>query len=90
MNSCEDLIEHFKKSLNDETCKVEYNWKFHKNVYYKSNIIGIFDNKICIMTIDEEKKLLNNKSIKQSCRFDTLYTDWGGMNVCTYCEIKNK
>lgn len=68
MNTCEDLIEQFKKSINSENFKLKYNWNFNKRgYYYKSNIIGMYDNKICNMTIDEETKLLNEKLLKPIC-----------------------
>ena len=88
MNTCNILIDQFKKSINGENFKVKYNYNYNEHGFYISNIIGIYDNKICNMTIDEEKTILDDKSSKQICRYDTLYSDWLEMNVCTYCEIK--
>ena len=89
MNTCKVLIEQFRNSINDENFKVKYDWKSDTHgYYYKKNIIGMYDDKRCNMTIDEENKILDDKSLKRICRYDTLYSNWLEMEVYTYCEIK--
>ena len=63
---------------------------FFYNHYFRFDftVISKYDNKICNMTIDEEIKLLDEKSLKQKCKCDTLYSNWLEMTVNTSCEIK--
>ena len=89
--TCKDLIEQFRKSINGEIFEVKYNWDSdERGIYYKSNTIGMYDNKTCNMTIDEETKLSDKKLVIQNCRYDSLYSYWLEMNVPTSCEIKKK
>lgn len=91
MNMCKDLIEQFRKSTNGETFKIKYKWNYdERGYYYESKIIGIYDNKTCNMTIDEETTLSDDKLLTHFCRFDTLYSISLEMKVPSYCEIKIK
>lgn len=91
MNTCKDLIEQFNKSINCDVFKVKYNWVSDGFGYYdNSSIIGMYDNKTCDMTFDDESKLSNNKLLK-NWKYDTLYSNWLKMYVPSCCEItKNK
>lgn len=67
MNTCSVLIEQFRKSMNNDKFSVKYFWNSDEHgYYYKDKTIGIYDNKICDMTVDEEV-LLSDKSLKQNC-----------------------